>query len=77
MIYTINMLVYYKCIDNKGELHKSGSPFTYQKRSKSPYFAPKSRTIKLYGKQYITVDNTHQLLYTVYRKGEKKICILY
>ena len=28
-------------------------------------------------KQYITVDNTHQLLYTVYRKGEKKICILY
>lgn len=42
-----------------------------------PYFAHKSRTIKLYSKQYITVDNTHQLLYTVYRKGEKKICILY
>lgn len=59
MIYTINVLVCYKCIDNKGELHKSGSPFTYQKRSKFPYFAHKSRTIKLYDKQYITVDNTH------------------
>ena len=73
----INVLVYYKCIDNKGELHKSGSPFTYQKLFKSPYFVHKSRIIKLCNKQYITVDNTHQLLYTVYRKGEKKICILY
>ena len=26
----------------------------------------------IFNKQYITVDNTHQLLYTVYHKGEKK-----
>ena len=28
-------------------------------------------------KQYITVDNRHELLYTVYCKGEIEICILY
>ena len=34
---------------------------------------------KIYeNKQYITVDNSVRLLYTVYRKGEKKtICILF
>ena len=26
----------------------------------------------IFNKQYITVDNTHQLLYTVYHKGENK-----
>ena len=26
----------------------------------------------IFNNQYITVDNTHQLLYTVYHKGEKK-----
>lgn len=55
-------------------IDKSDSPFTYQKLSQfhPPCFAHKSRTIKSCSKQYITVDNTHQLLYTVYHKGENK-----
>lgn len=32
---------------------------------------------KIRSKQYITVDNSSTLLYTVYRKGDNTICILY